>query len=101
MEILFYCIISSWKQTNSRTRQKIQQSLLKCIKVQNRSGTKLIYWELQDQVNGSILFKWLVDNDLHKHLESIRRKIVIKVNVGSNKVCAVSFKKSYNFPKLC
>ena len=27
------------KPTNSRTRQKIQQNLMKCIKVQNQSGT--------------------------------------------------------------
>ena len=30
------------KPTNSRTRQKIHQNLMKCIKVQNQSGTKLI-----------------------------------------------------------
>ena len=30
------------KITNNRARQKMQQNLLKCIKVQNRSGTKLI-----------------------------------------------------------
>ena len=30
------------KPTNSRTRQKIQKNLMKCIKVQNQSRTKLI-----------------------------------------------------------
>ena len=30
------------KSTNNRTRQKIQQNLMKCIKVQNQSGTNLI-----------------------------------------------------------
>ena len=40
-----YYLIASYllgKPTNSRIRQKIQQNLLKCIKVQNQSGTKLI-----------------------------------------------------------
>ena len=40
-----YYLIASYlleKPTNSRTRQKIQQNLMKCIKVQNQSGTKLI-----------------------------------------------------------
>ena len=30
------------KPTNSKTRQKIQQNLMKCIKVKNQSETKLI-----------------------------------------------------------
>ena len=37
-----YCLITSYllgKPTNNRTRQKIQQNLMKCIKVQNQSGT--------------------------------------------------------------
>ena len=33
------------KPTNNRISQKIQQSLMKCIKVQNQSGTKLIKWD--------------------------------------------------------
>ena len=33
------------KQTNSRTLQKIQQNLMKCVKVTNQSGTKLIKWD--------------------------------------------------------
>ena len=40
-----YYLISFYllgKPTNSRTRQKIHQNLMKCIKVQNQSGTKLI-----------------------------------------------------------
>ena len=40
-----YYLISSYlhgKSTNSRISQKIQQNLMKCIKVQNQSGTKLI-----------------------------------------------------------
>ena len=40
-----YYLIASYllrKPTNSRTRPKIQQDLMKCIKVQNQSGTKLI-----------------------------------------------------------
>ena len=43
-----YYLIASYllgKPTNSRTRQKIQQNLMKCIKVQNQSGTKLIKWD--------------------------------------------------------
>ena len=39
-----YYLIASYlpgKPTNNRTRQKIQ-NLMKCIKVQNQSGTKLI-----------------------------------------------------------
>ena len=43
-----YYLIASyllWKPTNNRTRQKIQQNLIKCIKVQNQSGTKLIKWD--------------------------------------------------------
>ena len=38
-----YYLIASYllgKPTNSRTRQKMQQNLIKCIKVQNQSGTK-------------------------------------------------------------
>ena len=30
------------KQTNNRTHQNIQQNMMKCIKVQNRKGTKQI-----------------------------------------------------------
>ena len=40
-----YYLIASYllgNLTNSRTRQQIQQNLMKCIKVQNQSGTKLI-----------------------------------------------------------
>ena len=40
-----YYLIASYllgNPTNNRTSQKIQQNLLKCIKVQNQSGTKLI-----------------------------------------------------------
>ena len=40
-----YYLIASYllgKPANSRTHQKIQQNLMKCIKVQNQSGTKLI-----------------------------------------------------------
>ena len=40
-----YYLIASYllgKPTNNRTSQKIQQNLMKCIKVQNQSGTKLI-----------------------------------------------------------
>ena len=43
-----YYLIASyllWKPTNNRARQKIQQNLMKCIKVQNQSGTKLIKWD--------------------------------------------------------
>ena len=42
-----YYLIANYllrKPTNNRTRQKIQLNLLKCIKVQNGSGTKLINW---------------------------------------------------------
>ena len=41
-----YYLIASYllgKPTNNRARYKIQQNLMKCIKVQNQSGTKLIY----------------------------------------------------------
>ena len=34
-------------------------------------------------------------------MESIRRKIVIKINLGSNKVFVVSLTKFFNFLKLC
>ena len=40
-----YYLIASYllaKLTNNRNCQKIEQNLVKCIKVQNRSGTKLI-----------------------------------------------------------
>ena len=40
-----YYLIASYllgKPTNNRIRYKIQQSLMKYIKVQNQSGTKLI-----------------------------------------------------------
>ena len=40
-----YYLIASYllgKLTNNKIRQKIQQNLVKCLKVQNRSGTKLI-----------------------------------------------------------
>ena len=40
-----YYLIASYllgKPTNNRTRQKIQENLMKCIKVQNQAGTKLI-----------------------------------------------------------
>ena len=40
-----YYLIASYllgKPTNSKTRQKIQQNLMKCIKVQNQSGAKLM-----------------------------------------------------------
>ena len=43
-----YYLIASYlqgKPTNSRTRQKMQQNLMKFIKVQNQSGTKLIKWD--------------------------------------------------------
>ena len=43
-----YYLIASYllgKPTNNRTRQKIQQNLMKWIKVQNQSGTKLIKWD--------------------------------------------------------
>ena len=41
---IYYLIVSYLlrKPTNNRTRQKIQQNLLKCIKEQNLLGTKLI-----------------------------------------------------------
>ena len=39
----YYLIASYFLEiTNNRTHQKIQQNLMKCIKVQNQSGTKLI-----------------------------------------------------------
>ena len=40
-----YYLIASYllgKQTNNRIHLKIQQNLMKCIKEQNQSGTKLI-----------------------------------------------------------
>ena len=41
---IYYLIASCLlgKSKSNRTRQKIQLNLLKCKKVQNRSGTKLI-----------------------------------------------------------
>ena len=56
-----YYLIASYlpgKPTNNRTSQKIQLNLLKCIKEQNRSGTKLINETLQDQVNGTICLNY-------------------------------------------
>ena len=53
-----YYLITSYllgKPTNNRTRQKIQQNLMKWIKVQNQSETKLINWD--SQVNESICLK--------------------------------------------
>ena len=55
-----YYLIASYflgKSTNSRTRQKIQQSLMKYKKIQNQSGTKQLNETLQDQLNESILLK--------------------------------------------
>ena len=43
-----YYLIASYllgKPTNNRTSQKILKNLMKCIKVQNQSGTKLIKWD--------------------------------------------------------
>ena len=43
-----YYLIASYllgKLTNNKTRQKIQQNLMKCIKVQNQSRTKLTNWD--------------------------------------------------------
>ena len=34
-------------------------------------------------------------------MESIRRKIVSLINLGSNKVCVVSLTNFFNFLKLC
>ena len=44
---IFYLIASYLigKPTNNSTRQKIQQNLMKFIKEQNRSITKLINWD--------------------------------------------------------
>ena len=68
-----YYLIASYlfeKPTNNRTREKIQQNLMKCIKEQNKSETKLLTEALQDQVNESILLKRLEDTALHKILWS-------------------------------
>ena len=43
-----YYLIASYllkKPTNNRTHQKVHQNLMKCIKVQNQLGTKLIKWD--------------------------------------------------------
>ena len=48
----------------------------------DKEQSKLIE-TLQEQVNGSILFKWLVDTVLFINImESIRRKIVSLINLG-------------------
>ena len=42
-----YYFIASYllgKPTNNRSRQKILQNMMKCIKEQNQSGVKLINW---------------------------------------------------------
>ena len=72
---------------------------MKCLKVQNRLGVKLIE-TLQDQVDESILPKRLKDTALHNIMESIRRKIGSLINIGSNKVCIVSLTKFYNYIKF-
>ena len=101
-----YYLIASYllgKPTNSRTRQKIQQNLMKCIKVQNQSGTKPIRWDSSRSIKWIYFVKKrLVDNALHKNImESIRRKIVSLISLGSNKVCVVSLTIFFNFLKLC
>ena len=47
---------------------------MKCIKVQNRSGTKLINWDSSKPIIESILLKRLEDTTLHKHYEVIQKK---------------------------
>ena len=68
-----YYLIASYllgKPTNSRTRQKIQQNLMKCIKVQNQSRTKLIKWDSSRSIKWIYFVKKrLIDNALHKHYE--------------------------------
>ena len=64
-----YYLVASYllgKPTNSRTRQKIHQILMKRIKVQNQSGTKLIKLDSSRSIKW-IFFLRLVDNALHKH----------------------------------
>ena len=56
---------------------------------------------LQDQVNGSILFKRLKEQLCINIIELIRRMIASLINVGSNKVGVASLTKFYNFLKLC
>ena len=55
-----YYFIASYllgKPTNSRTRQKIHQNLMKCIKVQNQSGTNLIKWDSSRSIKWIYFFK--------------------------------------------
>ena len=47
---------------------------MKCIKVQNQSGTKLINWDSSRPKNESILLKRLEDTALHKHNEVNQKK---------------------------
>ena len=91
-----YYLIASYlleKPTNNRTRQKKHQNLMKYIKVHNRSETKLIIETLQEQLKEFILFKILEDTALHKHSRVNQKKDISLINVGSNKVCVMSFTK--------
>ena len=63
---------------------------MKCIKVQNLSGTKLINETLQDQLNESILFKRLENTALHKHYGVNQKKDCQPRKFWINKVCVVS-----------
>ena len=56
---------------------------------------------LLDQLNEYISLKRLEDKLCIDIMESIRRKFVILINLGSNKVFVVNLTKFYNFLKLC
>ena len=73
---------------------------MKCIKKQNRSGTKLINWDSSRPIFLlSILFKRLEDTVLHKHYEINQEKDRQSHKFGSNKVCVGSLTKFSNFLK--
>ena len=73
-----YYLIASYllgKPTNNIISQKIQQILMKGIKVQNQSGTKLIKWDSSRSIKWIYFVKKrLIDNALRKHYEINQKK---------------------------
>ena len=53
--------------SSKKTHQATQQSLIKCIKVQNRLGTSELIEAIQDQLNEFILSKSFGEAVLRNH----------------------------------
>ena len=81
------------KLTNSRSSQKIQQSLMKCIKVQSWSGTKLINWDSSRQCKWIYLFKRLEIQLNINIIESTKRKIVRLIMLDQIKFVLLVYQK--------